>query len=116
VVVSAVFDRKNRCRGPLRVGSTCNVGKKLATHVADMSATCRRHIWLSHYTGLLRSTRKVFNKNSKQHPLVFHQGTVEVRGKISYHTCERSNQLSINDLSQMWIGWNEGRWGMAKEQ
>ena len=49
MVVSAVFDRKNRCWGPLRVGSTCNVGKKLATyaHVADMSPTCRRHIWLS---------------------------------------------------------------------
>ena len=41
MVVSAVFDRKNRCWGPLRVRSTCNVGKKLATyaHVADMSAT-----------------------------------------------------------------------------
>jgi hypothetical protein len=37
--LSAVFDRKNRCRGPLRVGSTCNVGEKLATyaHVGDIS-------------------------------------------------------------------------------
>ena len=41
MVVLAVFDRKNRCRGPLRVGSTCNVGEKLAKYarVADMSAT-----------------------------------------------------------------------------
>ena len=41
-VVSAVHVTKNRCRSPLRVGSTCNVGEKLATyaHVADMSATC----------------------------------------------------------------------------
>ena len=40
-VVSAVHVTKNRCRSPLRVGSTCNVGEKLATyaHVADMSAT-----------------------------------------------------------------------------
>jgi FKBP-type peptidyl-prolyl cis-trans isomerase len=37
-----------------------------------------------HYTGSLRSTGKVFDKNnSKQHPLVFRQGTGEViRGKI----------------------------------
>ena len=36
-----------------------------------------------HYTGTLRSTGKVFDKNhSKQHPLVFRQGTGEViRGK-----------------------------------
>ena len=36
-----------------------------------------------HYTGSLRSTGKVFDKNnSKQHPLVFRQGTGEViRGK-----------------------------------
>ena len=41
-----------------------------------------------HYTGSLRSTGKVFDKNSsKQHPLVFRQGTGEViRGKISHHT------------------------------
>ena len=36
MVSSAVHVTKNRCRSPLRVGSTCNVGKKLATyaHVA----------------------------------------------------------------------------------
>jgi FKBP-type peptidyl-prolyl cis-trans isomerase len=41
-----------------------------------------------HYTGSLRSTGKVFDKNSsKQYPLVFRQGTGEViRGKCSYHT------------------------------
>lgn len=46
-----------------------------------------KHISL-HYTGSLRSTGKVFDKNSsKQHPLVFRQGTGEVIcGKISYHT------------------------------
>ena len=45
-VVSAVHVTKNRCRSPLRVGSTCNVGQKLATfaHVGDMSPTCRRHV------------------------------------------------------------------------
>jgi FKBP-type peptidyl-prolyl cis-trans isomerase len=50
-----------------------------------------------HYTGSLRSTGKVFDKNSsKQHPLVFRQGTGEViRGKISYHTFLRSDQSTI---------------------
>jgi len=39
-VVSAVHVTKNICRSPLRVGSTCNVGEKLATYdVADMLAT-----------------------------------------------------------------------------
>jgi FKBP-type peptidyl-prolyl cis-trans isomerase len=75
-----------------------------------------------HYTGSLRSTGKVFDKNSsKQHPLVFRQGTGEViRGKLSYHTFLRSDQSTIcyNSIFSYsflfrigaWVGWNEGRW------
>jgi FKBP-type peptidyl-prolyl cis-trans isomerase len=51
----------------LGVGAPVKAGKRISLH----------------YTGTLRSTGKVFDKNhSKQHPLVFRQGTGEViRGK-----------------------------------
>ena len=42
---SAVFDRRNRCRSPLRVRSTCMLARnRRHWHVP---ATCRRHSWLS---------------------------------------------------------------------
>ena len=58
-VVSAVHVTKNRCRSPLRVGSTCNVGQKLATfaHVGEMSPTCRRHVELRRYESPTDSVR-----------------------------------------------------------
>jgi FKBP-type peptidyl-prolyl cis-trans isomerase len=51
-----------------------------------------------HYTGSLRYTGKVFDKNnSKQHPLVFRQGTGEViRGKSK--ACARPGPYTIRNI------------------
>ena len=80
--LSAVIEENWVCRGLFCVGPTRNVGQDLATFgdVGDMSATCRRHVELSHAPRVIISgrVRHVYNVVRECHR---HENTPAVQQK-----------------------------------